>query len=68
MDCELTKQLKDAGFPQHGSGSFLPHEDTVHGDVVNLLDAAIEDKWPIYIPTLEELIEACVDVIFASSE
>lgn len=58
MDYELAKQLKDAGFAQNGSGIFLPHQDTVHGDSVNLMEAGVE-KWPVYVPTLSELIEAC---------
>jgi hypothetical protein len=47
MDYALAKELKDAGFPQSGShqhGHFLNHN---------------ESGEQVYVPTLEELIEAC---------
>ena len=44
MDYELAKQLKDAEFPEVGSG-FLHSEKTWPDE--------------LYIPTLSELIEAC---------
>ena len=49
MDYELAKSLMDAGFPQTGKGSLIGPLDKLvwrSGDRV-------------YVPTLEELIEAC---------
>ena len=49
MDYELAKSLMDAGFPQIGKGSLIGSPDKLvwrSGDRV-------------YVPTLEELIEAC---------
>jgi hypothetical protein len=49
MDYELAKSLMDAGFPQIGKGSLIGPLDKLvwrSGDRV-------------YVPTLEELIEAC---------
>ena len=49
MDYELAKSLMDAGFPQIGKGSLIGSLDKLvwrSGDRV-------------YVPTLEELIEAC---------
>jgi len=49
MNYELARQLKDAGFPQRGKGSWtLPPDSIV---------ARRSDR--VYIPSLEELIEAC---------
>ena len=45
MNYELAKQLKDAGFPQIGSGFTLYPNDGIHKEV--------------RFPTLSELIEAC---------
>ena len=55
MDYELAKKLKDAGFPQEIRGG------TVLGDWEMSID---EDGKSIpcnvcYVPTLEELVEAC---------
>ncbi len=51
---ELAKQLKHAGFPQDGEGSFLPliplYEDGI---------TSVEQPQSCYAPTLSELIEAC---------
>lgn len=49
MNYELAKELEDAGFPQGGEGrwTFPPN---------NLVTRA-RDR--VYVPTLEELIEAC---------
>ena len=44
MNYELTKELKEVGFPQYGEGVSFRHPMT--------------DE-PIYAPTLTELIEAC---------
>jgi hypothetical protein len=50
MNYELAKQLNDAGFPQGGNGrSILPPDQIV---------ARSHDR--VYVPTLSELIEACV--------
>jgi len=44
MDYTLAKQLKDNGFPQTGKG-YIERWDI--------------DPQPLYVPTLEELIEEC---------
>ena len=49
MDYELAKSLMDAGFPQAGKGSFIGS--------LNKLVWRSGDR--VYVPTLEELIEAC---------
>jgi hypothetical protein len=49
MNYELAKELRDAGFPQGGKGSWIGPVDQIvwrSGDRV-------------YVPTLEELIEVC---------
>ena len=52
MDYELANQLKNAGFPQGGTGRWtLPPDSLV---------ARYTDR--VYVPTLSELIEACVAV------
>lgn len=57
MNYKLAQELKDAGFPQLGSGKFLPDESfpypqSGHDNHVN------PERW-VKGPTLEELIEAC---------
>ena len=49
MDYELAKSLMDAGFPQIGKGSSIGSP--------NKLVWRSGDR--VYVPTLEELIEAC---------
>ncbi len=49
MDYELAKALKDAGFPQIGRGTRVPPPDMI---------VAHRDDFA-YVPTLEQLIEAC---------
>lgn len=49
MDYELAKKLMDAGFPQIGKGRFIGSP--------NKLVWRTDDR--VYVPTLEELIEAC---------
>lgn len=54
MNYELAKQLRDAGFPQCGNGRWIGPPDKI---VWRSGDRA-------YVPTLEELIEACGDKFF----
>ena len=59
MKYELAKKLKDAGFPQY------PEDDGCPGKALfwrreYVRDLEIGDN-KFYIPTLEELIEACGD-------
>ena len=49
MDYELANQLRHAGFPQGGKGKWIVSLDQI---VVRAADRA-------YVPTLEEIIEAC---------
>ena len=51
MDYELAMELKDAGFPQSGTGGWTYAPDK--------LVTRPNDR--VYVPTLEELIEACAD-------
>lgn len=52
MEYELAKRLKDAGFPQKERSIIVGNEDSFVADMGHL------DQY-FYIPTLEELIEAC---------
>jgi hypothetical protein len=53
VNYELAKQLKDAGFPQHDNvGSRFVWPENPDPEKTNA-------ELRIYIPTLEELIEAC---------
>ena len=52
MKYELAKQLKDAGFPQYGKNR------DVDGSLVTLNSSIGQMHDFVYIPTLEELIEA----------
>jgi hypothetical protein len=58
MIYELAKQLKDAGFVQGGKGAWIVSPDN--------LVSRHEDR--VYVPTLEELIEACVHFNALSKE
>jgi hypothetical protein len=58
MIYELAKQLKDAGFAQGGKGAWIVSPDN--------LVSRHEDR--VYVPTLEELIEACVHFNALSKE
>jgi hypothetical protein len=49
MEYELAKQLQGAGFPQSGNGKWLLPPYALVGRSVDR----------VYVPTLEELIEAC---------
>ena len=51
MDYDLAESLMDAGFPQIGKGSLI--------GPMNKLVWRSGDR--VYVPTLEELIEACGD-------
>ncbi len=63
MPYELSKELKDAGFPQTVKGA--EREDRCYinlkGNLYNFENASFNVE--AYIPTLEELIEACGDNI-----
>jgi hypothetical protein len=48
MNHELAKDLKEAGFPQAGDGA-------------TYVDLGSKDSF--YVPTLEELLEACVELV-----
>lgn len=49
LDYPIAKKLSDAGFPQGGRGTWL-------GDPAALV---VRSGDRVYVPTLEELIEAC---------
>lgn len=62
MTYELAKKLKEAGFPQGGSGLWYTTATQVSrlheiepGDVIEM------EVKPVYSPSLSELIEACGD-------
>src|SRR5437773_11828866 len=50
MDYSLAKQLKDAGFPQEGDGTWIDEHDNNQ--------SCHSSSFQCYIPTLEELITA----------
>lgn len=56
MNYAKAKELKDAGFPQYiiekGQGYYIDYSPSDGGITQDVL-------LPLYIPTLEELIEAC---------
>src|SRR5947209_6527799 len=54
MIYEIAKELKDAGFPQGGKGTWSYPPDAL---IVRPADR-------VYQPTLEELIKACGDNLF----
>jgi hypothetical protein len=49
MEYDLAKELMDAGFTQGGNGSWAHPKDAI----------VIRSGDRVYVPTLEELIEAC---------
>jgi hypothetical protein len=61
MNYELAKQLKDAGFPQNVNSN-APYIRPDGYRVVRMTADSDENKkdWA-YLPTLEELIQACGD-------
>ena len=55
MNYELLKQLRDAGFPQ-----IWPRNDEMEiHDAVAVSKIKQKYRKDVYVPTLEELIEAC---------
>ena len=56
MNYKLSKQLKDAGFPQDGDGKPYSIVAELRGE-----DICSDGKENVYYPTLSELIEACGD-------
>ena len=57
MDYKLAKQLKEAGFPQEGEGEYLLSDKGFNGGGPG---TGYEGA---YVPTLSELIEACMKFI-----
>ena len=49
MEYDVAKELMDAGFTQGGNGSWAHPKDAI----------VIQSGDRVYVPTLEELIEAC---------
>ena len=73
MNHELAKQLKNAGFPfvkiieGNGISRNAPLCDDVYGNPYNFIDF---NPGHFYVPTLEELIEACpkpLQIIYAAN-
>lgn len=60
MNYKLSKQLKDAGFPQDGDGKPYSIVAELRGE-----DICSDGKENVYYPTLSELIEACGDGYFS---
>lgn len=58
MNYELAKQLKDAGFPLIDEVGYAYNENKKLTAFHIAWTGDFRDDW-IYIPTLEELIEAC---------
>jgi hypothetical protein len=52
MDYELVKEMHDAGFPQGGRGTWT----------VDPTSIVARSRDRVYVPTLEELIDACGDI------
>lgn len=65
MDYELAKELKDAGFPQDGATCFDdPYTCCAHSMYYKqgIAEGGGRNEEP-YFPTLEELIEACMESV-----
>lgn len=65
MDYQLAKELKDAGFPQNPQRHSERPDSWIHpdGDIADWVGASggnPDDE--CYLPTLEELIEACPQI------
>lgn len=56
MNYETALALEKAGFPQEGNGSWICEKEGLH--------PGRESEEDLYLPTLEELIEACGDESF----
>lgn len=52
MDYTLAKRLKDAGFPNEGGLTWVKPDGILYS-------GGPESEEDVYVPTLEELIEAC---------
>lgn len=63
MNYELAKELKEAGFPQKQPYYYDPKKYTDEEAVRAILDG--KDIADVYIPTLEELIEACGENLYS---
>lgn len=68
MNYKLAKKLKDAGFPQSGTDWLMEYEgidgNTYYQEICDYGTCRSEGQAPeykkcVYLPTLEELIEAC---------
>jgi len=60
MNYELAKELKEAGFPQEGKGEILLGWPTpTTNEYTRSTPIRKEPLDEVYVPTLEELIEAC---------
>lgn len=66
MNHELAKELKEAGFPQEGAGRYFELTDGLPKNFVTSKENAgmLHKEFSVYVPTLEELIEACRDIEF----
>lgn len=59
---ELAKRLKEAGYPQEVYGNYIcPHYPGEKFGVLNCQCGKDAKEGLAYVPTLEELIEACGD-------
>ena len=58
MDYKLAMQLKDTGFPQEGAGKWIADPDAL----------TWRGSERVYVPTLEDPIEACGDKLALSKE
>lgn len=72
MNYELAKELKDAGFPQKGTSTFV-QQGEVYAYIASVSDMAKmkEDgtfELMPYVPSLSELIEACVEIIIEGND
>lgn len=65
MNYKLAKQLSEAGFPQ---ASYVGAQWYAHGGIIRQTKpmSTVPDGY-LYLPTLEEIIEACGDDYFTLS-
>ena len=61
IEYKLAKELKDAGFPQHGKGEYWYGDKIVQYQYIDDRGENYLGVWDKakYIPTLSQLIEAC---------